>query len=408
MLRRLVMSSVALVLIAGVPVAHAAASARARVRPVVHVARTCPAPKVAGVAACLALVRTDASGRPLVSADLPSGYGPAQFHTGYDLPTTTSTPQTIAIVDAFSEPNIASDLATYNATFGLPAFKKCKKPAQTNCLAVLNQDGNTSPLPKGNVGWGVEIALDVETAHEICQNCRIDLFEADSASFADLGATVDTAASLGADVISNSYGSNKSSDCKEKPAYDHPGVAITVSAGDSGFGFGISCPANLNTVVAVGGTTLHLNSDNTWQSETVWGGTGSGCSVRNPAQAWQTAESTWSAIGCGTGRGFNDVSADASPGAGAAAIYDSYGQGGWERVGGTSLASPLIAAVFALAGNASSFPYPAQSVYLDSGADLHDITAGTNGICTPPLKCRAGSGYDLPTGVGTPKGIGAF
>ena len=407
MLRRLVVSLGAVALVGAVPVAQAAASPHAGARTAIHVARACPVPKVAGVAACLALVRTDAAGRPLVSSDLPSGYGPAQFHAGYDLPTTTSAPQTIAIIDAFSEPNIVSDLATYDATFGLPKFKTCKRPSQTSCLAVLNQEGDTSPLPKANRGWGLEIALDVETAHQTCQNCRIDLFAADSASFADLETAVDTAASLGADVISNSYGSTKSSDCKPKPAYDHPGVAITVSAGDDGFGFGISCPANLNTVVGVGGTTLNLNADNTWKSETVWGGTGSGCSVHDTAQPWQTAESTWTAIGCGSGRGFNDVAADANPGTGAA-VYDSFREGGWVQVGGTSLASPLIAAVFALAGNASSFTYPAQSVYLDSGADLHDVTAGTNGICTPPLKCHAGPGYDLPTGVGTPNGTGAF
>jgi subtilase family serine protease len=407
MLRRLVTLAGIAALVAAVPVAQAVAGPRAQARPAVHAARACPAPKVAGVAACLALVRTDATGRPLVSAHLPSGYGPAQFHTGYNLPTTTSTPQTIAIIDAFSEPNIVGDLATYDTTYGLPGFKTCKKAGQTNCLAVLNQEGNTSPLPKANSGWGLEIALDVETAHQTCQNCRIDLFEADTASFTNLETAVDTAASLGANVISNSYGSTKSSDCKPKPAYDHPGIAITVSAGDNGFAFGISCPANLNTVVAVGGTTLNLNSNNTWKSETVWGGTGSGCSVHNSAQAWQTAESTWSAIGCGTGRGFNDVSADANPGTGAA-VYDTFREGGWIQVGGTSLASPLIAAVFALAGNASSFTYPAQSVYLDSGADLHDITSGANGICTPPLKCHAGTGYDLPTGVGTPNGTGAF
>ena len=407
MLRRLALSVGAIALIAAIPAAQAIAAPRPHLKTAAHAKRVCATPKVAGVAACMALVRTDATGRPLVSSVVPSGYGPAQFHTGYNLPTTSSTPQTIAIVDAFANPNVLKDLNVYNATYGLPKLKKCKKKTTTSCLAVLNQAGKKKPLPAGNTGWGLEIALDVQTAHEICQNCRINLYEANSASFANLEAAVNTAAAQGADAISNSYGSSSSSDCAPISAYDHPGIAVTVSAGDNGFAFGISCPANLNTVVAVGGTNLQLNGSNNYVSESVWSGTGSGCSTHNTAQSWQTSESTWSAIACGTGRGYNDVSADADPATGAA-VYDTYGYGGWLTVGGTSLSAPLIAGVYALAGNASSFTYPAQSVYLDSGADLHDVTTGNNGSCTHSLQCHAGAGYDLPTGVGTPKGLGAF
>jgi subtilase family serine protease len=357
-------------------------------------------------AQCFARVVTDANGRAIVVNPNVSGYGPVQFHTGYNLPTTASGNHTIAIVDAFSNPNVIANLNTYDSQFGLPAFPKCNKKAgiNTSCIDVRNQFGQKKPLPTGNTGWGLEISLDVQVAHAICQNCKIALYEANSSSFADLGTAVNTAASRGADAISNSYGSFRS-DCGTQSAYNHQKIAVTVSAGDSGFG--IACPANQNTVVAVGGTNLQLNGDNTYKSESVWNGTGSGCSTVIAAQSWQTSASNWSAIGCGTKRGMNDVSADADPNTGAA-IYDNYGQGGWLVVGGTSLSSPLIAAVYGLAGNVSTWNYPAQSVYLTPGS-LHDVTTGSNGSCAGhPLQCSAGAGYDLPTGIGTPNGLGAF
>ena len=141
----------------------------------------------------------------------------------------------------------------------------------------------------GDTGWGLEIALDVQVAHAICQNCRINLFEANSNSFANLQTAVNTAAAKGADAISNSYGAF-GSDCGTNSAYNHPKIAVTVSAGDSGYG--IACPANQNTVVAVGGTNLQLNNDGSYKSESVWNGTGSGCSTVISAQSWQTSAST--------------------------------------------------------------------------------------------------------------------
>lgn len=103
----------------------------------------------------------------------------------------------------------------------------------------------------------------------------------------------------------------------------------------------------------------------------------------------------------------NDVAADADPATGAA-VYDSYGYGGWMVVGGTSLSAPIIAGAYALAGNASALAYPAQGLYTAPASSFHDVTSGTNGTCPIALQCHAGSGFDLPTGVGTPKGIGGF
>ena len=203
----------------------------------------------------MARVVTDARGNVIHVNPNVSGYGPSQFHSGYNLPTTVAGKHTIAIVDAFSQPNILNDLNVYNAQFGLPATKKCKKAKQTNCLAILNQNGATSPLPPGNTGWGVEISLDVEVAHATCQNCRINLYEATTNSFANLETAVNTAAATKrVAAISNSY--EGSGDCATDLAYNHPKIAITVSSGDCGFGIG--CPSALNTVVAVGGTSLHL------------------------------------------------------------------------------------------------------------------------------------------------------
>jgi subtilase family serine protease len=377
---------------------------------VVHSKRVCGISTSSLYAQCFARVVTDAKGNRIhVNPDV-SGYGPSQFHSGYNLPTTVPVKRTIAIVDAFNQPNILNDLNVYNAQFGLPNMKKCTKAKQSNCLAVLNQNGQTSPLPPNDAGWGLEISLDVEIARAICQNCRINLYEANSNSFANLEAAVNTAATAKrVKAISNSYGAF-GYDCTaaQEPGYNHPHIAVTVSTGDSGFG--IACPANQSTVVAVGGTHLVLNGSGGYSSESAWSGGGSGCSTVNNAQSFQTTATNWAAIGCGTKRGMADVSADADPATGAA-VYDSFGAGGWNVVGGTSLSSPLIAAVYALAGNVATWNYPAQSAY-DSPGSLHDVTTGSNGsggTCTAhPLQCHAGAGYDLPTGIGTPNGLGGF
>lgn len=396
-MRRSIVSMGVLAVLGAFPAVSASAS-----NPTAHVKPLCSVSTSAKYASCMSWVKVDASGNLLVNPNIPAGLSPAKFHSAYNLPTTVSTHHKIAIVDAFSNPNIYGDLKHYVETYGLPKFRRCTSATQGNCFLVLNQSGKTSPLPPPNAGWATEIALDVEVAHAICQNCRIELFEANSNSFANLKAAVNTAAKRGAEVISNSYGAY-GADCTGMSAYDKVHVAITVSAGDSGFG--VACPAVLNTVVAVGGTTLNLNGDGSYNSETVWSDSGSGCSSANAARAWQTATATWGATGC-TGRGMNDVSAVADPNTGAA-VYDSYGAGGWVQVGGTSLSAPLIGAVYALAGNSSTWNYPAQSVYLSPGS-LHDVTSGSTGSCGGSLACTAGVGFDVPTGVGTPNGLGGF
>jgi subtilase family serine protease len=335
---------------------------------------------------------TDNVGTAL-AAVAPSGYGPVQFRTGYGLTASGSSSTTIAIVDAYDDPNIESDLGIYSTQFGLP---KCT--TANGCFKKVNQNGGTS-YPAKNAGWALEISLDVQIAHAVCPNCKILLVEANSNSFSDLLKAEDYAIAH-AKVVSNSWGGGEASgEIGFDTHFNHVGHPITFSSGDGGYG--VEYPASSQYVTAVGGTTLNLNSNNTYKSETVWSGTGSGCSAYEPKPTWQKD------TGC-VRRTVADVSADANPSTGAA-VYDSFaynGRSGWFKVGGTSLSSPLIAAVYALAGNATStvdgsFSYSHKS-------SLHDVTSGSDGSCGGSYLCTAKSGFDGPTGNGTPKGTGAF
>lgn len=363
-------------------------------------APVCPGPAGPGAVRCHAHVVTNANGAPRAET-APKGYGPAQFRGAYGLPSSASTAQTIAIVDAYDDPNIASDLNVYSKQFGLPLCNSANP-----CFQKVNQSGSASgPFPRTDAGWSLEIALDVEVAHAICPNCKILLVEAESNSLANLAASVNTAAKLGANEISNSYGGSEYSSEANVTAYNHPGVAVTVASGDNGYGsFGF--PAASPSVITVGGTTLTLGAGNTYGSESVWSGAGSGCSLYLTAPAWQSFLTA-----CAGKRGTADVAADAAPATGAA-VYDTVryqGRLGWFQVGGTSLSSPLVAAVYALGGGLPSGTTAASGLYghLGDSSVLHDVTSGSNGSCST-IMCKGAVGYDGPTGVGTPKGIGAF
>jgi subtilase family serine protease len=352
----------------------------------------CPGPAAAGSARCYSHVVTDHDGRANASSG-PSGYGPVQFRTAYSLSSSTAgIGQTIAIVDAYDDPNIASDLNTYSSQYGLPPCS-----IANGCFKKVNQTGGTS-YPQKNAGWALEISLDVEIAHALCPNCKILLVEATTASFTNL-LTAEDYARTHANVVSNSWGSSEfSSEISFDSHFNHIGHPITFSAGDSGYG--VQYPAASQYVTAVGGTTLTLTSTNTRKSETVWSGTGSGCSAYEPKPTWQKDS------GC-LRRTLNDVAADANPNTGAA-IYDSVrydGVTGWFQVGGTSLSSPIVASAYALAGNEASTVDGSYSYSHTSS--LFDVTSGNNGTCGTYL-CNAKVGYDGPTGNGTPKGTGAF
>ena len=362
-----------------------------------HAVRVCTQ-AVTG-ASCQALRVDPATSGSGVSpaAATPSGLFPADLQSAYKLPSATAgAGRTVAIVDAFDDPAAESDLGVYRSQFGLPACTTAN-----GCFRKVGQTGTTS-LPRKNASWAEEISLDVDMVSATCPLCRILLVEANSNSFANLGAAVNTAARLGATAISNSYGGSDASDSTNGAFYNHPGVAVTASSGDGGFG--VEYPASSSFVVAVGGTSLRMAAGTTrgW-TESAWSGAGSGCSAFNTAIPSAASFNT----GCAR-RAVADVSAVADPNTGVA-VFDSVpfqGFSGWLVFGGTSASSPIIASVYGLAGNAATidandFPY-------QHAGSLFDVTTGSNGTCSPSQLCTARAGWDGPTGLGTPNGTGAF
>ena len=354
-------------------------------------ARVCPSAEV-GAARCHSLVRVDASGTPMVTP-APNGYGPADLQSAYNLAGASGT-GTIAIVDAYDDPKAENDLNVYRAQYGLPACTTAN-----GCFRKVDQNGGTS-YPRANGGWAQEISLDLDMASAICPACKILLVEASSNSFANLSKAVDRAALMGANAISNSYGGGEySSEVSDQSHYNHPGVAITVSSGDAGYG--VEFPAASQYVTAVGGTHLVRAANARGWTETVWSGAGSGCSAYVTKPVWQLD------TGCSR-RTVADVSAVADPNTGVA-VYDSYayrGASGWMVFGGTSVSAPIIASVYVLAGNSSLVVYGSYS-YSHLGS-LNDVTSGSNGSCGGSYLCTAKPGYDGPTGNGTPNGTSAF
>ncbi len=366
--------------------AHASPSPTGSAHAAVRVCATAP-----GTAACHALLRTDLG----PAAATPSGYVPADLQSAYKLPSgTAGGGRTVAIVDAYDDPTAESDLGVYRSTFGLPACTTAN-----GCFRKIDQRGGTS-YPRRDAGWAAEISLDLDMVSAVCPNCKIVLVEADSNSFANLGAAENEAASLTPTAISNSWGGSDTSDATYGAYFNHPGIAVTVSSGDGGYG--VEYPASSHYVTAVGGTSLTRASTTRGWAETAWSGAGSGCSAYNLILSGQTTVNT----GCAK-RAVADVSADADPNTGVS-VYDTtryQGQQGWLVFGGTSVAAPVIASVYALAGNTSTidnnYPYAHTSA-------LFDVTTGSNGTCPTSQWCHAGTSWDGPTGLGTPNGTGAF
>ncbi len=352
---------------------------------------------------CMAWIRTDVMGPELGG---PFGYAPSDLQSAYNLAAAASTnggTQTVAVVDAFDDPNAEADLGVYRSTFGLPACTTAN-----GCFVKVNQSGMTAPLPASDSkrGWEAEEALDLDMVSAVCPNCSIVLVEANSSYGTDLYTAEDTAATTcAATVVSNSWGGSEySSERADESHFHHGGVVILVASGDLGYdGASSGYPAVSQYVTAVGGTSLHTTPS---RSETVWSGSGSKCSQYIAQPAWQISLGAAYTSVCAN-RIENDVAAVADPNTGVA-VYDSFGGmcSGWCVFGGTSAATPIIAAVYALAGNgasvtAGSYPYAHTS-------SLFDITSGSNGTCGSTFLCTAKVGYDGPTGNGSPNGIGAF
>ena len=364
--------------------------------------RACAAIHKPGVMVCMALIRTDVKQRPGTyfgsKAPVGFGYGRPQLVSAYKLPSSTKVLK-VAIVDAFNDPKAVADFNFYRKAWGLPA---CNSSTGAGCLTVVNQNGKASPLPQnaGSSGWDVEESLDVDMVAAICPSCHVYEVEANQPSTSDLGTGVNSAIKVvGAHFVSNSYGGSESSSEStwDTKWFKHAGDVVTASAGDSGFG--VSYPSASQFVTSVGGTSLRKSSGSRGWSETVWNGTGSGCSRFEAKPSWQTHS------GC-SHRIANDVAADADPATGVA-IYNTYSQGGWLQVGGTSVSSPVIASVYALANSIKAGTFPSSYSYAHTG-NLFDVTKGSNGACSPAFLCHGEVGYDGPTGNGTPNGVAAF
>ena len=476
--RRLALASVAILSFAPaiLPTSAAASPSTGTSAKYVTVQPLCSTPKPRHMQ-CFAMRRVFATAttagarrltaQPALATGPAGGYTPADLATAYGVNPDTATTQVVGIVDANDDPNALSDLNTFDAHYGLPA------ETSTSFKKLVETGATTDP------GWAGEISLDLDAVRGMCHKCKIVLVEAATSGTDDLAGAVNEAVSVGATVISNSYGGhdNVSIPAADVNDYNHPGIVITASTGDHGMfdwdNANVSggksnnapeFPSSASTVVAVGGTTLYLNSDATRSAETVWnengpgdltggnlgkaeGATGGGCSAKFTAQGWQHGVANYSQTTCGTGRLAADVSALADPYTGYD-IFDSVSGGGWQTFGGTSLASPLIAAMWAMAGGSGGVAYPSLSLYghfkSDKTHPLYDVGAGGNGFCdgvqpaacsntfggspntfgfgildcaflpnsatlsAGTRECDAATGYDGPSGVGTPVGLAAF
>jgi hypothetical protein len=448
-----------------------------------RIERACPPPQP-GEATCFALLRrpvaASQAGAPGVhpftlragaaSAGPAGGLTPAQLASAYGYgPSATGGTQTVAIVDAFDDPKIEADLAAFDAEYKLAPCTEADK-----CFEKVGQTGEPTSLPAADKeGWSVEISLDVEAVHAACPNCKILLVEANNSEFRNLGAAVKAAATLGATEISNSYGGYEFKPSAEEEAdYTRPGVVVAAATGDQGWNSWVrayehfappaparpNTPSSLPSVVAVGGTSLKLTAGETRASETVWnddgtpfsrptfveGATGGGCSIDFAAPLWQQDVAGFPATGCGSKRSAADVAAVADPLTGFD-IFDSFNCGevckrfkngkSWLTIGGTSLSTPLISAMYALAGGANGVSFPALTLYghLGDASATFDVTQGGNGYCNEAgascgvdetlakeglpewrfdcegtTSCNASGGFDGPSGVGAPASLRLF
>jgi subtilase family serine protease len=371
---------------------------------------TCPAPTLGRITCDAQILVKKHGGKPVrpkvkkirarhnianTGLPAPQEMTPAYLQQAYDLTylsATRGTGDTVAIVGVYNDPAAASDLATFRSTYGLSA---CTESG--GCFQQLNEQGQSAPLPAEDTNWAEEESMDIEAVSALCPNCKIDLVEANAADAQDLQAAITAAIAAGANQVSISgdgiYTQNPFTD------FGSANVSIDVATGDNGaLPTGEDAyPAALPYVTAVGGTTLNPASSNAPNArgidETAWNGSSAGCDTQEAPLPYQPAD------GC-SGRSYADVSADADPSTGLT-VYDSPA-GGWFDGGGTSLASPLVAAFQAITGVNGSTP---QWAYTDA-ANLNDPSTGSTGSCSGQLSvlCNAAAGYDGPTGAGSISG----
>jgi subtilase family serine protease len=396
------------------------------------VRRLCPDATNGSQMQCFAMVRTDVmpAVNPAVqvseNAEGPcrftEGYCPIDLQQAYDLPSLTrGDGKTVAIVDAYGYSHAASDLAYFRKFMGL---KACD--TSTKCLRIVNQNGDSSPLPGNNEGWDGEQSVDLDMVSGICPNCKIILVQANNNDTTNLYAAVKTAGRLGAKYIGASWGSGPEGG--DNPDFHQPGVVITAAAGDNGGGGdyggqrgGPIQPCTYTYVVCVGGTHLVRAGNKRGWSETVWndwtfdecgngdqpcGATGSACSKTIAKPPWQTDKQC-------TMRSAADVSATASLRAPVIVYNTQIGScppsDCFWLFGGTSASTQIIAGVYALAGNAdlqtgASYFWKHQAGHVNDVTEGNNLDANLGVTCASSVKyiCTARVGFDGPTGWGTP------
>ena len=340
-----------------------------------------------------------------------NGLTPTQIRRAYGLPSRGAPGQTIAVVSAYDDPHAQADLNAYDAHFGLPACTSGNR-----CLRKLNQAGKPSPLPPADPTggqWITESALGTEVAHGICESCRILLVEANTDLKADLSAAANTAATAGATVIVTSFVlAEEPFDPQYASDYSHPRAVVVAAVGDPPAGeiwggTAASFPSAFPAVIAAGGTDLALSRNGGYGSETAWQGTVSGCSIYEQKPAWQSP--VVPADVCPS-RAVADVAAEADPGV-PVLITGIQGPGGGPlyNADGTSVSAPIIAGVIGLAGSVGA--NESQMLYKHARSEpkaFHDIVNGENVPGCVNVICKAGPGWDGPTGLGTPNGLAAF
>jgi len=331
----------------------------------------------------------------------PPGIFPVRMRTAYGFSAIANggAGQTIAIVDAFDDPNVEADLGTFDTEFHLPSCTTAN-----GCFKKLFQTGVTPPADTSGI-WSDEIAIDTQWAHAIAPGAKIILVESNSDSNRDLFAAVAVAVQNGASVVSMSWsGPESSKETSTDSLFEAAHVTFVAATGDDGHG--ARYPATSPFVVAVGGTSLTINnSTGAWVGETAWSGSGGGQSAFETEPGYQMGVQTSGK------RGVPDVAYDGDPGTGVP-VYNSFSCGagcvtGWAQWGGTSIGTPQWAALFAIANaerraaGKARLTTPQVDLYPVAEGDYHDIVSGTNGGCG--VLCNAGVGYDFVTGLGSPK-----
>jgi hypothetical protein len=326
---------------------------------------------------------------PQLPRNKSGSYTPRDLASLYQVPAGVAPSATIGIVDVGSDPNTRAQLNYYRSYFGLPACTTAN-----GCFREVAQDGSNH-LPAANSNWVTEIALDVQAVSAMCPTCHILLVDAATPSVVDMAKATQTATTMGAAYVSLSFGSaeSPSTAALRNPYYSDPDVTYVAAAGDDGYQGTALFPASAPNVVAAGGTSAKL-VNGTWR-QTAWSGSGSGCSSVNARSSEQSTSSPANA--CNGKRAVSDLAALADPDTGM--LFYQGGQ--WWNAGGTSLAAPILASLYALAGNHTN----PLSVYRAASGSIVDITSGSTGSCAKARLCTAAAGWDGPTGLGTPAGL---